>query len=139
MRFQPSELTMRLAYAARIEPASVGYVVTFRDLPEATTRGETRQAAREMASNALASAVQFYLAECRRLPEPSEPQSGEELVSLPQRLSVLAAALNESIVLGVHPQVFYRLATAQQGVGIAAEAFPPRASPVPLAQSDRRR
>lgn len=119
-----SELPMRLAYPARFEPAGIGYVVTFRDFPEATTRGETRKDAREMAAYALASAVAFCLEEYRGLPEPSDAHPGEELVPLPQRLSVLAAALNQSIALGVHPQVIHRLATAATAPGRAAWSVP---------------
>lgn len=99
----------RLAYPAQYQAAGVGYVVTFRDLPIAITRGETLRDAREMAADALTGAVQFHVDTYRPVPEPSAALPGEEPVYLTQDLSVLVVALNEAIALGVNEQVFRRL------------------------------
>src|SRR4029079_7655434 len=57
-----------------------GYVVTFRDLPEAITEGDDKADALEQASDCLEVVLALYMRERRRIPEPSAPQRGEYLV-----------------------------------------------------------
>lgn len=74
-----------LAYPATFTPdEGGGYAVTFRDVPEATTQGDTFEDAKEMASFALAVAFEFYSEDNRELPKPSEAQEGEVLIELKQ-------------------------------------------------------
>jgi antitoxin HicB len=71
-------------YPARFEcDVAGGYVVTFRDVPEAITQGESLDDAREMAADALRTALEFYAEDGRPVPAPSAVQPGEELVALP--------------------------------------------------------
>ena len=73
-------------YPAVFEAAEgdeVGYTVTFRDLPEAITEGDTEEDALRMAEDVLASALSYYAEQGKPLPRPSEPKRGERLVFLP--------------------------------------------------------
>jgi antitoxin HicB len=71
-------------YPARFAPDDAnGYVVTFRDIPEAITQGDTLDEARIMAADALRTALEFYAEDGRPVPAPSAVQAGEELVTLP--------------------------------------------------------
>lgn len=61
------------AYAAVFEPTEKegGFVVTFPDIPEAITEGDTMAEAREMAADALGVALLTYLELGKPLPEPA--------------------------------------------------------------------
>lgn len=62
---------MQYLYPASLEPdPDGGYVVTFRDVPEAITHGMSREEALENAREALGLALRGYLADERPLPEP---------------------------------------------------------------------
>jgi antitoxin HicB len=70
-------------YPARFEPAEEGgFVVTFRDIPEAITQGDNKEEAIDMARDALRVAVELYLEDKRAIPLPSAVEPGEELVEL---------------------------------------------------------
>lgn len=71
-----------MEYPARFTPAEEGgYVVTFRDVPEAITQGDTLEEAMLMASDALVSALECYTETGRQLPIASAKEQGELLVS----------------------------------------------------------
>jgi antitoxin HicB len=74
-----------LAYTAKLtqDEEDRGYVVTFRDVPEAITQGETLDEALRNAADALAVALEFYAEDRRRFPKSSEPRPGEHLITLP--------------------------------------------------------
>lgn len=85
-------------YPARFEPAEEGgYVVTFRDIPEAITQGDTLEETREMAADTLLTAMDFYFEDKRKVPSPSKAVEGEELVGLPVSASAKVLLLNEMI------------------------------------------
>lgn len=85
-------------YPARFEPAEEGgFVVTFRDIPEAITEGDTIDEAREMAADALLTAMDFYFEGKRKVPEPSKVKKDEELVGLPVSAAAKVLLLNEMI------------------------------------------
>lgn len=83
-----------LRYPARFEPDEEGggYVVTFRDIPEAITQGDTDEEARSMAADALATAMDFYFEDKRPVPMPSTAKHGEVLIELPASLSAKVLA-----------------------------------------------
>jgi len=54
-----------------------GWVVTFRDIPEAITQGEDIEEARTAAADALEEAMAGRIVHRLGVPEPSEAQSGE--------------------------------------------------------------
>jgi len=94
-----------------------GFVVTFRDIPEAITQGETEQEALAMAADALLTAMDFYFEDKRPVPLPSAPKRGERLVSLPASVSSKVLLLNEMLDQKVAPsELARRLDTTRQEV-----------------------
>lgn len=59
-----------------------GFIVTFRDVPEANTQGDTFLEAVEMAQDALCVAMEFYDEVEKPRPTPSESQHGDVLIEL---------------------------------------------------------
>ncbi|ANY15784.1 type II toxin-antitoxin system HicB family antitoxin [Bordetella pseudohinzii] len=59
-----------LRYPAKIETDTVGFVVTFRDIPEALSAGQTREKAEAMAADALLVALHCCFEDQRRVPPP---------------------------------------------------------------------
>lgn len=57
-----------------------GYVVTFRDVPEAITQGSSLAEAIEYAEDALEVCKDFYLD--RPYPKPSAPKSGDLMIGV---------------------------------------------------------
>ena len=63
---------MRYAYPYVAEPQPEGgWTVTFPDVPEAVTQGDTEEEVAPMAEDALVTALSFYTDECKPLPRPS--------------------------------------------------------------------
>lgn len=58
-------------------------LVSFRDFPQAHTFGEDKEEALERARDALATALEGYIADRRPIPVPSARRSGERLVIVP--------------------------------------------------------
>jgi len=106
-----------LRYPVLIEPDGSGFVVSFRDIPEALTSGATIEEAREMAADALLTAMDFYFEDKRPVPSPSKAKKGEELIALPASASAKILLLNEMIAQGVTPsELARRLRTRPQDV-----------------------
>jgi antitoxin HicB len=85
------------AYPANLLPdPDGGFTVTFRDVPEAITEGDTREEALLRAEDALASALAMYVAARERLPAASGAQSGEVRVPL-SALGMAKAALYDAM------------------------------------------
>jgi len=68
-----------------------GFVVTFRDIPEAISQGDTEAEALEMGADALALAMDFYFESGRPVPLPSDPAPGERLIPLPEDVAAKVA------------------------------------------------
>ncbi|MCC9595207.1 MULTISPECIES: type II toxin-antitoxin system HicB family antitoxin [unclassified Rubrivivax] len=108
-------------YPALFSPdADGGYVVTFRDIPEAITQGDTLAEAEQAAADALLTAMDFYFEDQRPVPPPSALQPGEAWVALPLSVAAKVALLNElcrqqlrpaelARAMGVRPQEVTRL------------------------------
>lgn len=90
-------------YPARLQKERDGYVVSFRDIPEALTSGTTRKKAVEMAGDALATAMEFYFEDRRQVPMPTKARKGEELIDLPASVAVKVLLLNEMLKENVTP------------------------------------
>lgn len=90
-------------YPATFTPETGGFVVTFRDIPEAITQGDDEADALEMARDVLLSAMDFYFEDKRPVPPPSAPLPGERMISLPLSVSAKVLLLNELINQGVRP------------------------------------
>ena len=74
-----------LVYPATLTPDEKdgGFVVTFRDVPEAITQGETLEDGLRKAADALAVALELYAERKQRFPSPSKPPPDEHLITLP--------------------------------------------------------
>ncbi len=94
-----------------------GFVVTFRDIPEAITQGEDVEDALQHAQDALETAMEFYFDDRREVPMPSAPKRGERLVALPVSESLKILLLNEMVRQGVRPaELAKRMNTSKQEV-----------------------
>lgn len=99
-----------MKYPARFTPtANGGFVVKFRDIPEALTQGDNEAEALEMAADALLTAMDFYFEDGRSVPFPSDSLEGERLISLPLSVAAKVMLLNEMIAQRVRPADLARL------------------------------
>lgn len=92
-----------MKYPAHFEPDTVGFVVTFRDIPEAITQGDDEAEAMAMAQDALLTALDFYFDDGRPVPAPSPALPGERMVALPLGAAAKVMLLNELSAQGVRP------------------------------------
>ncbi len=82
----------RYSYSAILESSEEGgYVVSFRDLPEAITQGDSLEESLVEASDCLAEAIAARIDDDREIPESSEIQAGEYRVAVPLRIALKAA------------------------------------------------
>ena len=94
-----------------------GFVVTFPDIPEAITQGETREEALKMAKEALKTALEFYFDNKRVVPVPARVKRGKDAVELSASLSAKILLLNEMLAQNVRPaELARRLGTSPQEV-----------------------
>lgn len=70
------------------------YIVSFKDIPEALTQGYSFEEAKEMAQDALITAMEFYFEENRSVPLPSTTNDSEHLIALPASIWVKVLLLN---------------------------------------------
>ncbi len=105
-------------YPARFEAAPEGgFVVTFRDIPEAITQGDNLDEATEMAADVLVSAMDFYFEDRRAVPAPSASKRGERLVELPPSIAAKVLLLNELVTSGTtNKELADRMGTRPQEV-----------------------
>jgi len=87
---------MRAYPATLIPDPDGGFTVTFRDVPEAITEGDTREEALLRAEDALESALAMYVAAKEPLPTPSAAQRREVMVPL-SALGMAKAALYDAM------------------------------------------
>lgn len=107
-----------MRYPALFAPADEGgYVVTFRDIPEAITQGDDDIEAMEMAEDVLISSMDFYFEDKRPVPPPSRLEPGERMVALPASVAAKVLLLNEMLAQKVGPsELARRLKTTPQVV-----------------------
>jgi len=108
-----------LAYPVTLTPdkQAGGFVVSFRDIPEALTQGETVEEALAMAADALETAMDFYFGGKRTVPLPSAPKPRQHVVELPISLSAKVLLLNEMVRQNVRPaELARRLHTTPQEI-----------------------
>ena len=84
---------MRFVYPASLtaDVTDGGFVVTFRDLPEAITQGDTREAALRKAADCLEEAIATRIDEEMEIPLPSALLNGECAVAVPVQTAMKAA------------------------------------------------
>ena len=106
-----------MRYPVNIKPDGRYFMVTFPDVPEAITQGETRDEALCRAADALESALDFYFEDSRAVPPPSRVKRGQSFVELPVSLSAKVLLLNEMVLQKVRPsELARRLGTTPQEV-----------------------
>jgi antitoxin HicB len=104
-------------YPARIRADGDQFAVTFRDIPEAITCGDTHEHAVEMAADALVTAMDFYFEDKRPVPMPSEPKRGETLIELPASIAAKVLLLNAMLAQNVTPsELARRMNTRRQEI-----------------------
>lgn len=84
------------SYPAKFTRNETGYTVTFRDVPEAITEGETVEEAAAHAVDALETALSFYIDSREPLPAPSAPRRGERNIDL-SAIGMAKTALYEAM------------------------------------------
>ena len=88
---------LNLDYPATLRRAKEGgYVVTFRDVPEAITQGEDRADALANAIDALETALEMYSDSMTDLPKPSNARAREVLVR-PSALACMKFAVYQTM------------------------------------------
>lgn len=76
-----------------------GYVVTFRDLPEAITQGDSVEIALQEACDCIEEAIAARIDDRLDIPKPSELLENEYLITVPMQTALKAAlivAMSES-------------------------------------------
>ena len=97
-----------LLYPAKVERDGDGFLVTFPDIPEATTSGSTRDEAIDMAADALITAMDFYFEDRRPVPPPSRVKRGQASIELPPSVAAKVLLLNEMVAQQKRPSELAR-------------------------------
>jgi antitoxin HicB len=106
-----------LIYPATLTPDGNGYLVRFPDIPEALTQGRTRDEALDMATDALRTAMDFYVEDGRPVPMPSRVKRGQVGVELPPSIAAKVLLLNTMLEQRVTAaELARRLHTSPQSV-----------------------
>lgn len=106
-----------MQYPATFTPETGGFVVTFRDIPEAITQGDNEAEALVMAQDVLVLSMEVYFHEKRIVPTPSQPKAGERLVNLPLSVTAKVLLSNEMLIQNVRPaELARRMDTKPQEV-----------------------
>ena len=99
---------MQYAYPYEISPQPEGgFTITFPDVPEAITQGETKEEAAVMADDALVTALSFYTDGAEPLPAPSPPR-GRPVARLPPLVAAKLALHDAILSAGVSNVVLAR-------------------------------
>lgn len=107
-----------MKYPAIFTPAvEGGFVITFRDIPEAITQGDDEEEALFMARDVLREAMGIYFDDKRVVPTPSKAQKGERLIDLPLSVVAKVHLLNAMLAQEVAPsELARRMGTTRQEV-----------------------
>lgn len=84
-------------YPAKFIKEGEHYNISFRDIPEARTRGYHWQDSLNMAEEILLKTMALYFEERRKICLPSEAEEGEVLISLPVSVFAKILLLNELV------------------------------------------
>jgi antitoxin HicB len=84
-----------MRYPVKMRRDGKFFLVTFPDIPEAITQGESEEEAMKAAKDALGTALDFYFEAGRIVPSPSAPRRGYRYVELPVSLAAKVLLLNE--------------------------------------------
>jgi antitoxin HicB len=101
MKYKDNNIQNRFSFPAALTPDldDSGYVVTFRDLPEAITQGDSVEFALQEALDCIEEAISARIDDRLNIPKPSELLENEYLVTVPMQTALKAAlimAMSES-------------------------------------------
>ena len=106
-----------LAYPVELTPDGKFLMVTFPDIPQANSQGDSVEDALKMAADALETALDFYFDAGRPVPAPSKPKRGQHMVELRASVAAKVLLLNEMLRQKVRPvELARRLQTTPQEV-----------------------
>jgi antitoxin HicB len=106
-----------LAYPVELTPDGKFLMVTFPDIPEANSQGDSVEDALKMAADALETALEFYFDAGRPVPVPSKPKRGQHAVELRASVAAKVLLLNEMLRQKVRPiELARRIGTTKQEV-----------------------
>ncbi|MDX6916525.1 type II toxin-antitoxin system HicB family antitoxin [Pectobacterium carotovorum] len=88
-----------MRYPVNLDPDSGGYVVSFPDIPEALTQGDTREDALKEALDALVTAFEFYFEDNQRIPAPGNITG--DCVEVPASIAAKVLMLNAFVDSGL--------------------------------------
>ena len=89
-------------YPARFTPENEGgYLVTFRDVPEAITQGESREQCIEEAAGALQAAMEGRIMSDLDIPKASSARRGEQMIPVPIQTALKSALYLEMRNAGI--------------------------------------
>jgi antitoxin HicB len=100
MKFNTAIMMTRFVFPALLtaDEQNGGFVVTFRDLPEAITQGDNPEEALKEAADCLEEAIAARIDDKQNIPQPSPLENQEYLVAVPLQTALKAAlylAMNE--------------------------------------------
>lgn len=107
-----------MRYPVKLAPAEEGgFTVTFPDVPEAITQGDTREEALRMGLDALVTSLDFYFEDKRAVPLPSRVKRGYDSLELPPSVVAKVLLLNAMLADEVRPiDLANRLGVTKQEV-----------------------
>ena len=106
-----------MRYPVNLEPDGKFYLVTFPDIPEAITQGDSIEDALLHGADALESALDFYIEDGKAIPMPSKPKRGQHVIELSTSYTAKILLLNEMAVQKVRPaELARRLKVTRQEV-----------------------
>ena len=74
-----------------------GWIVEFRDIPEALTEIWSMDELQSTGLDCLVSAMEFYIKDGRKFPEPSKGEKGDFFISIPASVRAKILLLNTMI------------------------------------------
>lgn len=91
-------------YPATLTPnGEGGYIVTFRDVPEAITEIWDKNELKETVTDCLVTAVDFYIEDHRLFPAPSKTKKDDVIIQLPISISAKILLLNTMVSGNIRP------------------------------------
>lgn len=107
-----------MRYPVKYEQDGNGYLVTFPDIPEALTGGDSLEEAKALARDALITAFDFYVEDNRPVPMPAPVDNDyvEVPVSIEAKILLLNALIESGVSyaelarrMGIQPQAVQRI------------------------------
>lgn len=104
-----------MRYPVNYEKDGEGYLVTFPDIPEALTGGNTLEEAQTIALDALVTAFEFYFEDGRQVPKPGAVVG--DYVEVPPSIEAKILLLNTLVESGItYAELARRMGTQPQAV-----------------------